>query len=511
MLEEIKYYKKEYVFDSYSRIVEDFKDYEKITKVNMLKEILKVYSDYQNIIDICTGRELKYLKMLLEKKIMVHESKYEWEQKMLQKKFLITYDIGKGYHIIEELEENIKLAVKNAKENEIKAMDRLNEIVVSICKIQGTILVESLIQISAALLGVKDTVIRYHILNNRLFKFYVSLELITLESIGEQVEAIYNDYYHLKDELAEERKKQGDAFTTQININDYISLFYNDFNMNNPKIKKFYNETITLPFFYTDFIEYIQEYALLNRDRTSLKNALINVPALKNVDLTDYLKDMDDAMDEMPSGALNGCTPNEAKSQNQEKVEYHINKRRKYVPQKNACLNKKERDLFYKLYFGLLDFTNQKYKIKSKLKIYKQKGLNPNDLSEIIEKLWQNKEAIITEFVLANPYKFSKEELEKVKEFKKGIRKIFFIMEYLEEYTAIMDEEKCYMIKGITSNIDEIIPYNNLPYIVITTILPFENKLIYDSLFFSMDIDFGVNFKKIAEKEYQNKMKYYHL
>ena len=159
----------------------------------------------------------------------------------------------------------------------------------------------------------------------------------------------------------------------------------------------------------------------------------------------------------------------------------------------------------------MLDFTNQKYKIKPKLKIYKQKGLNPNDLSEIIEKLWQNKEAIITEFVLANPYKFSKEELEKVREFKKGIRKIFFIMEYLEEYTAIMDEEKCYMIKGITSNIDEIIPYNNLPYIVITTILPFENKLIYDSLFFSMDIDFGINFKEIAEKESQDKMKYYHL
>lgn len=73
--------------------------------------------------------------------------------------------------------------------------------------------------------------------------------MITLESIGEQVEAIYNDYYHLKDELAEERKKQGGAFTTQVNIKDYISLFYNDFNMNNPKIKKFYNENNYTSFF----------------------------------------------------------------------------------------------------------------------------------------------------------------------------------------------------------------------------------------------------------------------
>lgn len=37
------------------------------------------------------------------------------------------------------------------------------------------------------------------------------------------------------------------------------------------------------------------------------------VPALKDIDLTDYLKDMDAAMDEMPSGALNCCTPNEAR------------------------------------------------------------------------------------------------------------------------------------------------------------------------------------------------------
>ena len=185
----------------------------------------------------------------------------------------------------------------------------------------------------------------------------------------------------------------------------------------------------------------------------------------------------------------------------QENIEYHLHKYKKYIPPKNACLSKKERDLFYKLYFGSLDFTNQKYKIEPKLKIYKQIGLNPHDLSEIIDKLWKNKEANITEFVLANPYKFSKEELEIVKGLKKGIRKIFFIMEYLEEFTAIMDEEKCYMIKGITSNIDEIIPYNEL--IAITTILPFEDKLIYDGLLFSMDINFGINFKKIAEKDYQ--------
>ena len=45
LLEEAKYFGKEPVHDSYASIVEDFKDYEKVSKVQMIKEIFDVYSD----------------------------------------------------------------------------------------------------------------------------------------------------------------------------------------------------------------------------------------------------------------------------------------------------------------------------------------------------------------------------------------------------------------------------------------------------------------------------------
>lgn len=67
------------------------------------------------------------------------------------------------------------------------------------------------------------------------------------------------------------------------------------------------------------------------------------------------------------------------------------------------------------------------------------------------------------------------------------------------------------MIKGINSNIDEVISYKQLPYIVRTTILPFNNKLIYDSLFMSFSINLGLGFKQTIEKEYPTLMKHYHL
>ena len=73
MYERIKWYKKEFVHNQYARIVEPFKDYEKITKVKMIEAIYKVYEDYNNIIDICTIRELKYIEMILDGKVSMKE------------------------------------------------------------------------------------------------------------------------------------------------------------------------------------------------------------------------------------------------------------------------------------------------------------------------------------------------------------------------------------------------------------------------------------------------------
>ena len=79
MYNEINYLRKDYVYDSYTKIVDDFKDYEKITKVKMLDAIYKVYSDYNNIISLCTVRELKYLKKLIESQIDIKEPEKEME------------------------------------------------------------------------------------------------------------------------------------------------------------------------------------------------------------------------------------------------------------------------------------------------------------------------------------------------------------------------------------------------------------------------------------------------
>ena len=43
IIDNINMYDKDGVFDSYSRIVEDFKDYDNVTRKQMIKEMYKVY------------------------------------------------------------------------------------------------------------------------------------------------------------------------------------------------------------------------------------------------------------------------------------------------------------------------------------------------------------------------------------------------------------------------------------------------------------------------------------
>ncbi len=242
------------------------------------------------------------------------------------------------------------------------------------------------------------------------------------------------------------------------------------------KINKFLDELESLPFFGFTALKSIREFAMLNIDRKPLKDAIGRVPSLKK-----------------------------------EESEHSKRKEQIYVRQKDACLSKKDAKLFYKIYFGLLEFTNNKYKINKNLRIYNRVGINPYELKDIIEKFWDNKDVIVLEFCMANPYKFNKEELSITNELKKGFRSIVIITKFEAEYTAIMTGDKAYMLKGINDNIDNIISYKKLPQPVMTLIIPFRNKLIYDGILLEIDIKMGVSFERKVEAEYEKAIKYYHL
>lgn len=526
MMVKIKGYNKEYVYEQYTRIVDDFKDYEKITKVKMLNDIYNIYSDYNNIIDICTTRELKYLDKVMKNTITFDDfiadpeknsieylnHKYDWERRTLSNKFLLDYDYYGFSSIPEEIALSVEKALKKVKWNEKKKIDYLNEILISYCKIQVESLINPLISFVCGVTGLEEEVIFGHIVTNKLFKYYVFLTRDDFGVFGKNVPIlIYNDYFDIIDKVREQRKSQGIAGGRKIDIGTYRTLFYNDFDIENKKIKKFLDYTEKDRLFNIKFMDDIMYFSILNLDREPLKEKISRFAEFKGDALIKLFQLMDEAMDEMPSAALNGFTPNEVRKIKIREQNVLSSKMKKYRKQNNACLSKKDKTLFYKLYFALLEFTNKKYKINSRLKIYGHTGIDPNELLHVIEKFWEFKDSIIIEFCLSNPFKFSKEELQLVGKFKNGRRDRFILAEYENEYTALMSEDRIYMIKGLNDNIDNIISINDLPCFVETSIIPFKDYIVYDGLFSRTSIKMGVEFAEMVEKELEEKMIYYHL
>lgn len=512
----INHYDKGYVFEQYVKIVRNFKNYDSISRKKMLDVIYEEYSDYENIIDICTVRELKFLKKLIANSNdleLFKDDKYAWERSNLLSKFLVVKDFKNDtFYIPNEIIEFVNQAVKNVNWKLREKIDALSEIIVTFCKIQGSVLADVVVEFGCGITGYDKDVIYSYIVNCKLFNYYVYLTYEKIESINkEELLAVYHDYYSLMDLLAEQRKKYGLAESLQIDIRKYKTIFYNDFDINNPKIEVLVDAIRSNNLVYFGIFDEMKICALLNADRDLLKDRIKAIGKVRDEDYTSIIYLIDDALDEMPSGALNGFTPNEAKKIEKKITAMEIEKDKSYIEQTDACLSANDADLFYKLYFGLLSFVNVKYNIKPKMKIYGAKKINPMELYEIIDKLWVNVANEVSDFCQKNPFNFNKEDLELVRGFQKGKRGLYIIAKYEEEYTALMTADKVYMIKGITGNIDKIIPYKMLPYPVITTVLPFKGVLIYDSLFGEVPIKMGSDLKQVIDSDYKKSMKYYHM
>ena len=341
-------YDKEFVFNLYSRICPNFKDYEKITKKKMLEKILEFYSDYNNIIDICTYREIKLLKMIANgEKIVWDDDRFEFEKSILRKKMLISHNGSLEYDFYDELKDSILLALSRVKMSEVKKKTELNEFLVGFCKVMGNFLIYPLIDMASSLFKMDSKIVFEHIFNNKLFNYYIVIYDKYVEALGDETPiGLYRDYYYVEDELDDTRKKYAMAGTQFFDLKQYINIFYDDFNFDNKIVKEFYNRLKELPFFWPSSLEDIRVFALLNKDRKSLMDAFRKVPSLKNIDLDDFFILMNEAMDEMPSGALNGMTPREYKEKVKEQEEYEAKKAVGYVRQKDACLGEKYSERF---------------------------------------------------------------------------------------------------------------------------------------------------------------------
>lgn len=88
----------------------------------------------------------------------------------------------------------------------------------------------------------------------------------------------------------------------------------------------------------------------------------------------------------------------------------------------------------------------------------------------------------------------------------------FVMLKHLKNYTIFMNVEhggKLYAVTGIIDSLDEMFHSSHLPLFVEAVLIPFENKVIYDSLLMPYSIHIGSNMRRSFNEEYREIKKNY--
>lgn len=159
--------------------------------------------------------------------------------------------------------------------------------------------------------------------------------------------------------------------------------------------------------------------------------------------------------------------------------------------------------LFYDIFFKLIDYTNDRYQVVPGLeKASGAQDVNPAAIMPVRDRLWENDD-IINRIVAENPFSFAERELSLVASWRRRIVGDFLIYKHLKKYTVFMGNGSLYGVIGLASPIEELFPSFVLPRYSKMVLLPFEGKIIYDSLLYTYNITYGSGIRKRLNEEYR--------
>lgn len=174
---------------------------------------------------------------------------------------------------------------------------------------------------------------------------------------------------------------------------------------------------------------------------------------------------------------------------------------------KTAQLTTSECILFYETWYGIMGFINEQKKIiDAVIKPVYPNRVGDEQVYKVREVLWENP-SLIDDYL--NAAKLSEEKTELIKSWRdRHMKGMFFLVEYKPEYAVAIgpneqNEDRLYGIKGISRSLADTMQ-RELPIQFETVLLPFKDKIIYDSYINTMSIHFGEGAKKAFREMHEN-------
>ncbi len=152
-----------------------------------------------------------------------------------------------------------------------------------------------------------------------------------------------------------------------------------------------------------------------------------------------------------------------------------------------------ETEQFYRIWFPLLKFVNaQRNFILDFPHEPDPDSLDPNDAMTIRNALWAD-DSLLEQFLAENPAGLPPEYLALAATWKYRVSGEFFVLKHLKRYSVFLGTEapcRAYGVLGLRSPIADVLG-PRLPILVDAVLLPFRERIIYDSLMASYNIFFG--------------------
>ena len=152
-------------------------------------------------------------------------------------------------------------------------------------------------------------------------------------------------------------------------------------------------------------------------------------------------------------------------------------------------LEKQDAELFYQLWFPLLDYVNEKYQVCPSVgTIDRNRGVDAADAKKVANYLWSHTEVLQEYLAQAD----LSEELAQIVAGWAQCKPGKYIMErHLKKGTVFIseDDQKVYMVKGLVSSWEEMLGKG--PVLLDAVLLPFRDSIISDGLVVSYPVSFG--------------------
>ncbi len=178
--------------------------------------------------------------------------------------------------------------------------------------------------------------------------------------------------------------------------------------------------------------------------------------------------------------------------------------------QNKMILTEKDSDLFYELWFPVLDYVNKKFIINTSIgNISTQGQYDPNDMFPIATKLWEDADDIIDAYLLDKGDSLCIEHRNIVESWKHRISGQFILERHLKKGSVLISTDgnnNVYLVKGIKTSLEDMFFMFPIPMYLWATLLPFKNDIISDGLIMTPPqiIYFGGNIKRELKNTYMN-------